>query len=146
MKHLNAQELARYIVAKYNENKIPINNIQLNGLLYVLRVLYLQKDKNIFYHDIIADRFGPCIKNVYYEWCHFGAMPLELHTPLDVEITNEKDRQFIDNIIKTFQNLSLIEKRKIYKSEPYQKALKTADKIIDTEDMKHHNLFEFANC
>lgn len=101
---MSALSLADYIVVKCALDKEPITNLQLQGILYYIQGKHLAKfGKPAFADEIEAWEFGPCIPNVYYAFCHYGAMPI---VGVDKEGSLDKDlnRKFIDQIIEEKRN------------------------------------------
>lgn len=94
---ITAMELAKYIISKCEQDNVPISNLQLQKILYYIQYESLKKTNNcIFYDDIEAWQFGPVVPNVYYYFCNFGAMPINL------KFENYKD------IITDSQTLNLV--------------------------------------
>ena len=73
-----AIELAKYIVNKCVEDNHPITNLQLQKILYYIQREHLRKyNECAFIDPIEAWQFGPVVPLVYYEFCYYGAMPIE---------------------------------------------------------------------
>ena len=66
-------EISEYIVNKCTKEKSPINNLQLQRLLYVLQREFLLRDNILFFEDFEAWLCGSIIPNVFYKFCGFGA-------------------------------------------------------------------------
>lgn len=76
---VNALELSKYIITVCNKLGNPISNLKLQHILYYIQCYCVKKIKSkIFYDDIEAWTFGPSISNVYYYFCNFGAMPIDI--------------------------------------------------------------------
>lgn len=74
-----ATELAEYIIAKCQLLKRCPANIDLQKILYILQRHYLQKyNKLLFSEEIVATKAGPCVREVYYKYCYYGAMPIKI--------------------------------------------------------------------
>lgn len=93
-----ALDLAKYIVSKCtNENK-PISNLQLQKILYYIQYESLkQTSECVFYDEIEAWQFGPVVPNIYYYFCNFGAMPI------NIKFDNYKD------IVKDINNIEIVD-------------------------------------
>lgn len=74
----NALELAKYIVTKCTNDKCPISNLQLQKILYYIQKSFLSNGHLAFSDDIEAWQFGPVVPNVYYHFCGYGAMPIDI--------------------------------------------------------------------
>lgn len=96
-----ALDLAKYIVSKCtNENK-PISNLQLQKILYYIQYGSLKEiSECIFYDEIEAWQFGPVVPNVYYYFCNFGAMPINLKFKGYMDIIKDVNNiEMVDNIL-----------------------------------------------
>lgn len=96
----SALNLAKYIVNKCVEENYPITNLQLQKILYFIQRDYLREyDECAFEDSIEAWQFGPVVPEVYYEFCYYGAMPIENQYDCanDIDI---KDFGLIDRIVK----------------------------------------------
>lgn len=96
-----AIKLAKYIVNKCVEDNHPITNLQLQKILYYVQREYLRKyDEPAFVDDIKAWQFGPVVPEVYYEFCYYGAMPIEnrYDNTSDIDITDlDMVNQIVDD-------------------------------------------------
>lgn len=73
----DALTIAKYIVTKCTKENQPINNLQLQCILYFAQVDSLKRTKiPAFSDDIEAWKFGAAIPDVYYNFCGFGALPI----------------------------------------------------------------------
>lgn len=72
-----AISLARYIIDKCMNDRVPISNLQLQKILYYIQVKFLKEfDITCFDDSIEAWRFGPVVRDVYNKYCGFGALPI----------------------------------------------------------------------
>ncbi len=79
--------MAKYIVAKCVKDNCPVNNLQLQKILFCVQKEFLQQGYGAAFHDDIeAWQFGPVVPEVYYYFCGFGAMPI---TPCDISVNQE---------------------------------------------------------
>lgn len=61
----------------YPDAEIP--NLKLQYLMYLFQREYIKRfDKQAFFERIEAWDFGPCVPNVFYTYCGFGGMPIQL--------------------------------------------------------------------
>jgi len=90
---MKALDLANYIIAKSNEFKKPISNLQLQKILYFINLVYLKRTKKFLINNnesFKAWRHGTVNENVYREYAVYGGD--KIPTPKDVPIlTNEED-------------------------------------------------------
>lgn len=100
-----AIELAKYIVNKCVEDDHPITNLQLQKILY-----FVQREHLCFYgvrafvDPIEAWQFGPVVPAVYYEFCYYGAMPIEnrYNNTRDIDFDNF---DMVDRIVEAKRDL-----------------------------------------
>lgn len=75
----HAIDVAKHIIKKYNDNHVYISNLILQKMLFFVQRNSLQNyQTNIFTETFQAWKFGPVISEVYYNFCHAGALPLKL--------------------------------------------------------------------
>lgn len=87
-----AIDLANYIVSKCIKDDKPINNLQLQAILYYIQKRFLQVNGSPAFKDNIEARhFGPCISNIYYH-------------EAKLELLNNATIIFSDNIYKVIHN------------------------------------------
>lgn len=99
-----AIDLANYIVGKCIKDNIPITNLQLQRILYIVQKDFLKRGYRAFSDDIEAWEFGPVVPNVYFYFCGFGAMPISLFRDAMPNLTSNKN--IIDSIIETKRGLT----------------------------------------
>lgn len=95
----SASDIAKYVLHKCISDKLPISNLQLQKILYYIQRYFLQNMKRaLFKEEIEAWPFGPVVRDVYYQYCGYGALQIK-----DVEkpniILTDSEKQAIDNII-----------------------------------------------
>lgn len=111
MKKYNANEIAEYIIKKYNEIKVEITNLYLQSLLFLLQKEFIKKNgKKLFSDEISAWNYGPIIENVYYDYSGFGSLPLWIFKEFEEpEKINKEIKVFIDDFISKFKNYDYLE-------------------------------------
>lgn len=111
MKKYNANEIAEYIIKKYNEIKVEITNLYLQSLLFLLQKEFIKKNgKKLFSDEISAWNYGPIIENVYYDYSGFGSLPLWIFKEFEEpEKINKEIKVFIDDFISKFKNYDYYE-------------------------------------
>lgn len=105
-KTYRAIDVANYIVDSCDKDGHKINNLKLQYILFLLQKIYLKEtDCPLFFDDICAWPFGPCVPNVYYEFCAFAGQGIRLFTPPKTEIKAD-DRIIIDDLLNYKRTLS----------------------------------------
>lgn len=94
---MSAIELAKYVVTKCVKDDQPISNLQLQKILYYIQKDYLSRSDLAFSDEIEAWKFGPAVREVYYWFCGFGAMPIR--AVYDVSISSA-DTKKVDPIVE----------------------------------------------
>lgn len=100
----NATNLTRYIVSKCTKENEPINNLQLQTILYCIQIEFVRRGKVAFYDNMEAWKFGPVLPNVYYTYCGFGANPITMNYPNE-KFPSPEDRKIIDPIVENKRKL-----------------------------------------
>lgn len=74
---MKALDLARYILTKCKKDVQPINNLELQKILYYVQYKFLAKyGKPLFDDDFEARKFGPVVPDVYCAYSHMGAFKI----------------------------------------------------------------------
>lgn len=93
-----AEEIAKYIITKCNEEGSPINNMQLQNILYCLQREYLKMRKTpLFNDDFEAWKFGVVVPSVYYKYCGHGAMAIYMRYDTAIE---PQEKEIIDRMVR----------------------------------------------
>ena len=93
-----AIEVANYIISYCATQGKPINNLKLQAMLYFIWVDFWKKTRRgLFSDDICAWRLGPVVPSVYYAYCAYGALPINLTYET---IISEEDGSIIDEFCK----------------------------------------------
>lgn len=93
----SAVDLSKYIVTLCVNEDSPITNLQLQKILYYIQKDYLDRGDAAFSDPIEAWKFGPVVREAYYYFCGYGAMPI--FSKYDITIKDE-DKTFIDPIVR----------------------------------------------
>lgn len=96
MSHYRARDIAHYIVDKCTRDGIPISNLQLQKIMYLLQVVYCRITGNLlFYEEFEAWQYGPVLPRVYDEFSFFGGIRINKEyedtiqlAPFDADIVN----------------------------------------------------------
>lgn len=92
----SALDISKYIVTKCTNDSKAITNLQLQKILYYIQREYLKSDSRAFDDPIEAWKFGPVVREVYYYFCGYGAMPIVANYDF---MPAPKDRGVIDSIV-----------------------------------------------
>lgn len=97
---MKASELAKYILKKSEKG---LSNLELQKILYFTEIDYFKKfKKHLIEDDFQAWKFGPVADEVYWEYRHYGANPI--NQPDDIsEISkklNDEEKEIIDKSIQ----------------------------------------------
>ena len=98
--------LSKYIVTKCVKDDCPITNLQLQKILYCIQRYFLKHNSAAFYDEFEAWHFGPCIPNVYYHFCGFGAMPITNTYNTSLLDFNKETKRVIDDFIEKKRTLA----------------------------------------
>lgn len=106
-----AMDIAQYIITKCTCDSSPINNLQLQKILYFIQGKHLAKNSfPLFKEDIFAWQFGPVVPNVYYRFCGYGAsrilgrypgIMIEKDTKVLIDQTVEEKRALYPWVLRT---------------------------------------------
>lgn len=83
----SAITVAHYIINKCTTEQCPISNLQLQKILYYVQRDALRQGEEAFEDSIEAWQFGPVVPSVYYVYCGFGAMKINLKFEETLEAT-----------------------------------------------------------
>lgn len=76
----DAKEIAKYIIYICNLNNISMTVSKLCKILYYAQGIMLTRaNRQLFFNDIVAWKYGPCVPDVYYEYAHHGAENIYIH-------------------------------------------------------------------
>lgn len=90
---MKALDLANYIIAKSNEFKKPISNLQLQKILYFINLVYLKRTGKFLINDneaFKAWRHGTVNESVYREYSAYGGDKIPTPNPIPI-LTDERD-------------------------------------------------------
>lgn len=137
----SAIDVAKYVINKCNKIKNPISNLQLQKILYYIQGNFLAKfDRKLFDEDIEAWKYGPVVKDVYYEFNKYSSCLIrDTSSPNAKFIESEEENiDFIDKIIESKSKLSawqLVEKT--HEEAPWNETYNEDDhKVINSELIK----------
>lgn len=78
-------DISKYVINRFIEIDRPIDNLQLQKILYYLQGSYLAEYNDLlFENDIVSWRYGPVVPFVYNKYKKFGAEKLS-QLQMDVE-------------------------------------------------------------
>ena len=96
---VTASDLAKYIIHKANSMHISITNLKLQKILYYVAGVFAgANDERAFCDRIEAWQYGPVVRNVYVEFCSWGALPLVYKENVSLDY-NDEQKILLDYII-----------------------------------------------
>lgn len=134
----SAIDIAKYIIARCNENGKTISNLKLQKILYFVQAEFLTvKDQPCFYEQIEAWDFGPVVPIVYHEYKVFGCASIP-DISLDQPIINQNDTDLLNGIIDECSDYSASELVEItHNQAPWKDAYRQYhNAIISNESIK----------
>lgn len=112
-----AHDIAKYIITKRTERNIPVNNLGLQRILYLLQSEFLSnRGEPLFTDDFQTRRFGPIVPDVYYKYCSFGAEQIRMKYEDLLEIEGST-REIVESIalgkseLKPWDYIDITQKR-----------------------------------
>lgn len=115
--------IAEYIIQKYAEQKMPITNLKLQALLYLVQCRFIEvTGEPCFREQIEAWDIGPIVKPVYKRYKSNGAKPLVCYSYRNHWWIPDEALKEVDATIRTFgrysqaELVSIIKKQDIWKS------------------------------
>lgn len=101
----DAKEIAKYIIYICNLNNISMTVSKLCKILYYAQGIMLTRaDKQLFFNDIVAWKYGPCVPDVYYEYAYYGAEDIIIMNLLSgnlPKLSSEAERLILYIIMNT---------------------------------------------
>lgn len=139
-----AAKVAEYIIYETQKRKNPVTNTKLQKLLYFVQGSYLAKhNKKAFEDNIIAWKYGPVVKDIYYKYSLYGAEPIIIIEEFDSKISVMLS-EIINIVLEAFLNISqtdLIEET-IKRGSPW--SYTDIDDVISIEDIKDYFLKNYV--
>lgn len=108
MKKYNALLIAKYIVNWCDKNDIPVSNLRLQKLLYIIQNHLLKERQSYIIDDFVAWQYGPVAKEVYWEYsCYYNMNIFDDDiTGYDFSVIDEFTEKTIIKILKDTQKLT----------------------------------------
>ena len=139
-----AVKVAEYIIYEAQKRKNPVTNTKLQKLLYFVQGSYLAKhNKKAFEDNIIAWKYGPVVKDIYYKYSLYGAEPIITVKKYDSKISLMLINA-IDIVLESFLDINqtdLIEET-IKPGSPW--SYTDIDDVISVEDIKDYFLTNYV--
>lgn len=139
-----AAKVAEYIIYEAQKRKNPVTNTKLQKLLYFTQGVYLAKYNKLAFEDnIIAWKYGPVIKDIYYKYSLYGAEPIIVIEEYDSKISLMLINA-IDIVLESFLDINqtdLIEET-IKPGSPW--SYTDIDDVISVEDIKDYFLTNYV--
>lgn len=104
-----ARQLARYIVARCDADGTPVNEMQLQRMLYVLQITFVRASggRLLFTDEFDACPCGPIITSVHAEYVQEGSRPIYAHDAItsdDIGLDSHT-AAFVDDGIRRLRNM-----------------------------------------
>lgn len=139
-----ALRVAEYIIHEAQKREKPVTNTKLQKLLYFTQGVYLAKyNKLAFKDNIIAWKYGPVVKDIYYKYSLYGAEPIitvkKYYSKISLMLTNA-----IDIVLENFLDVNqtdLIEEI-IKPGSPW--SYTDIDDVILVDDIKDYFLTNYV--
>lgn len=114
---LNAEEVARFFVARAHECQDLITNMKLQKLLYYAYSWFLvERGARLFGESIKAWKHGPVVPEVYHVYKDRGASPII--DPGEVPAFDPAITEFLDSIWQDFGSESALRLMRMTHNEP----------------------------
>lgn len=104
----DAKEIAKYIIYICNLNNMHLNISKLCKILYYAQGIMLTRaNRQLFFNDIVAWKYGPCVPDVYYEYAHHGAEDIYVLGLTLGQLPNfsEEEKKLIMYLIMNTENM-----------------------------------------
>lgn len=128
----NVLDISYFIINKHNElyKGKGITNLRLQKLLYFTQCLFImEKKERCFEEKIVAWPYGPVVIEAYDRFKIYG--PLKITNTYDYRKIDDKDKEYIIDVIKNFENMNDFELVDLtHKQDPWIDARKEG---INTE-------------
>lgn len=139
-----AVKVAEHIIYEAQKRKKPVTNIKLQKLLYFTQGVYLAKYNKLAFEDnIIAWKYGPVIKDIYYKYSLYGAEPIIVVEEYDSKISLMLINA-INIVLESFLDVNqtdLIEET-IKSGSPW--SYTDIDDVISVDDIKDYFLINYV--
>lgn len=96
----SALELSKYIISACSSDNMPISNLQLQKILYIIQSEFLKKNKEAFPDEFEAWQFGPVIPSVYRQYCGFGGRSIKMTYDIALNEYHSDEKNLITRIIR----------------------------------------------
>lgn len=139
-----ALRVTEYIIHEAQKREKPVTNIKLQKLLYFTQGVYLAKYNKLAFEDnIIAWKYGPVVKDIYYKYSLYGAEPIITVKKYDSKISFMLIN-VIDIVLESFLDINqtdLIEEI-IKPGSPW--SYTDIDDVISVNDIKDYFLTNYV--
>ena len=136
---ITASNLAKYIIHRANNIDVPITHLKLQKILYYVAGAFAGAlNERAFLDSIEAWEYGPVVRNVYIEYCSWGALPLVYKEEEVVLDYDDEQKALVDFVINQKIRMSGRELVNATRSEPPWK--KYADCITTKPEISYQDL------
>ena len=127
---ISALELARYVIWYADENHVRITQLKLQKLLYFIQIEFIKQRGTMLFDDPFeAWTYGPVVRDVYYEYCSNGSLPLHSISEHDGDISylSEEDIHLINDVLN--KKMRHVASRLVQESHSQQPWLNHMDEV-----------------
>lgn len=95
---MTAIEVANCVIAFAQQEQMPIGNLKLQYLLFLLWKEVWKQEHRVLFEDVFAAwQFGPCVPSVYWEFCEWGGLPITCK--VEISLQNQEEYSLIKRIL-----------------------------------------------
>lgn len=94
---MKALDVAKYIL---QESSKRLSNLELQKTLYFATLDFYREHKKMLVDKFEAWQYGPVSREVYYEYRHYGASPIEKPTDIELDLSEEEKNTLRKSIEK----------------------------------------------
>ena len=137
----DVQMIARYIINRCDEKKMPISNQKLQKILYYIQAEFLVNlDKPCFSEEIQAWHLGPVVPDVYKHYRSYGATNIPGGQKDEgFELISRQDKEHLNTIIDNTAKYSASILTEITRRQsPWKCAYKVNDCVIPQSVVKEY--------
>lgn len=131
-------DLAEYVIRRAVETDMTITNLKLQKTLYYLQGYSLKRLNTVaFDEDIQNWQYGPVSPVAYFQYCSYGAHPLEENGAIEIETIERRAKQLFDKVIDAC--LALPARQLVQKSheeDPWRNT--NLNEVITVESIKKY--------
>lgn len=134
-------QLCEYIATRSYNVGCPINNLQLQKILYYLQGYFLVKyNKTLFRESIVATEYGPMVPDAYYHYTIYSALNMGVFDCYDFI---ENNKELLDDINLIVDKLSKLKALQLVKKTQNEESWKEA---MNNKNNRHITNKSMLSC